>query len=172
MAIQKFWEVGFGNGGIKSFLLDEILPQLNSKANFYASTLLDEDVELFFDTEKAIKSGEMRDKFSVMVKKGGKVVEYASFSSGEKRRIDVAILLSLQSLVLERSAGHINISVLDEVFDSLDRTGIERVATLLAEESKTKAIYVISHISDFKDFFDKEILVQKTGGYSTIEGAI
>ena len=164
----EFWEEGFGNQGIKSFLLDEILPSLNERANFYASALMGEDIRIEFDTQSELKSGLTRDKFDVKIYRGESKVDYAACSNGEKRRIDVAILLALQSLVFERNASSCNLVVLDEVFDSLDRTGVERVVNLLAEEAKEKAIFVISHLSEFRDYFEKEITVRKRGGVSEL----
>lgn len=165
----RFWEEGFGNRGLKSFLIDETLPHLNARANYYLSTLLDDKAEVIFDTESLTAKGESRDKFSLRIRMGKDEIEYAAFSAGEKRRIDVAILLALQSLIFARAAASVNFSVLDEVFDSLDRAGIERVVNLLIEESESKVIYVVSHLSEFRDFFPNEILVRKVDGISTLE---
>ena len=60
--------------------------------------------------------------------------------------------------------------IFDEVFDALDRTGIERVINLLNEESKTKAIFVISHLQELEDYFDNCIRVFKNKeGFSEVE---
>lgn len=164
----EFWKDGFGNQGIKSFLLDEIVPALNNRMDYYASTLMGGELAVRFDTESVLKSGETRDKISIHIERHGNVVDYALLSAGEKRRVDVAILLALQSLVFERHAKNTNLMVLDEVFDSLDRVGIEKAVNLLVEEAKNKAIYVISHLSEFRDYFDSEIIVRKTGGISEL----
>jgi DNA repair exonuclease SbcCD ATPase subunit len=168
MECLKFWESGFGNQGIKSFLLDEIVPQLNARVGFYANALMDEEIIIEFDTESTLKSGDVRDKFDVRIIKSGEKIDYSSCSSGEKRRIDVAILLALQSLVYERGASNSNLIILDEVFDSLDRTGIERVSSLLMEEATDKLVYVISHVSEFRDYFSRELFVSKKNGFSTL----
>lgn len=166
-----FWEGGFGNQGIKSLLLDEILPELNSRVNFYATALCGEDMRVVFDTESTLKGGGVRDKFDVQIFRGEGKVDYATLSAGEKRRVDVAILLALQSLIFERNANDCNLVVLDEVFDSLDRVGVERVVNLLAEEAKDKAIFVISHLNEFRDYFEQEVIIRKHGGVSEIVGA-
>jgi len=176
MEYHTFWIEGFGNKGIKSFLLDEVVPDLNSKANYYASMLMDDDVIVEFKTESTLKSGESRDKFNVKILFGGQgriepeEVAYENCSSGEKGRIDVAILLSLQNLIFSRSANSGNLVIFDEVFEHLDITGIERVVNLLKEEAQSKAILVISHQNELKDYFDNQILVVKdTHGVSRIE---
>lgn len=163
-----FWESGFGNQGIKSFLLDEILPALNDRVAYYATALLGDNMRILFDTESTLKSGAVRDKFDVRIVRDGVNVDYISCSNGERRRIDVAILLALQSLVYERNAAGCNLMVLDEVFDSLDRTGVEKVVGLLAEEAKEKVIYVISHLNEMRDYFENELIVTKTDGVSEV----
>jgi len=163
-----FWEVALGNAGLKSFLLDEILPSLNDRVSFYISALLGEETRIVFDTESQLKGGGTRDKFDVQIFRGDDRIDYAGCSGGEKRRLDVAILLALQSLIYERSASSCNLVVLDEVFDALDRVGVERVVNLLNEEAREKAIYVISHISEFRDYFENEVLIRKEGGESRI----
>jgi len=165
----EFWVEGFSNKGIKSLLLDEILPQLNNRVAYYASTLLDEHIKIEFDTESELKSGETRDKFNVKISIGDNPIDYRLCSSGEKGRIDAAILLALQSLIFERSASSSNLVVLDEVFEHLDIVGIERTVNLLAEEAKDKAIFVISHQNELQDYFENSIIVYKgKDGFSRI----
>jgi len=162
----KFWLEGFSDKGIKSLLLDEILPQLNSLARYYSATLMDDEIMIEFDTETMLKSGEKRDKFDIKLLVGGEEVKYESCSAGEKRRIDVSVLLSLQSLMSRRAVSTFDFVVFDEVFDSLDSVGIERVIRLLEEEARNKVVFVISHIDSLKDYFDNVILIEKREGIS------
>ena len=167
---HEFWVEGFGNKGIKSFLLDEVVPELNKKANFYASMLMDEEVQIEFKTESTLRSGETRDKFNVGIVYGGEEVAYENCSSGEKGRIDVSILLALQNLIFSRNANNSNLVIFDEVFEHLDITGVERVVNLLREEADDKAILVISHQNELRDYFDNQILVVKDeNGVSRVE---
>lgn len=165
----NFWVEGFGNRGIKSFLLDDIIPALTARANYYASVLMDGESQITFSTESTLKSGDVRDKFDIKLVISGQTVDYKTLSSGEKRRVDVAILLALQSLVFERSAGSCNVIAFDEVFDSLDITGIEKTIGLLAEEAQQKTIFVISHSQEFSDYFDNVIVVEKKNGVSILK---
>lgn len=166
----KFWIDGFGNQGIKSLLLDEILPVLNNRVAYYATTLLDNSLRIVFDTEAMLKGGGTRDKFNVkLFKSDGRQTKYKSYSSGEKGRIDSAILLALQSLVFERAGSCSNIVIFDEVFEHLDIVGIERAVNLLSEEAKDKAIFVVSHHNEFQDYFDNFITVRKKKSVSVLE---
>lgn len=165
----KFWVEGFSGKGIKSLLLDEILPQLNSRADYYGSVLLDNEIRMEFDTEAMLKSGETRDKFSIKLLVDGENVEYKSCSSGEKGRIDAAVLLALQNLIFERSNCASSLVIFDEIFEHLDQIGIERIVNLLNEEAKDKAIFCISHQNEFADYFDHVLMVKKKGGVSVLE---
>ena len=109
-------------------------------------------------------------KFNVkLFKSDGRQTKYKSYSSGEKGRIDSAILLALQSLVFERAGSCSNIVIFDEVFEHLDTVGIERAVNLLSEEAKDKAIFVVSHHNEFQDYFDNFITIRKKKGISVLE---
>lgn len=165
----KFWIEGFSGKGIKSLLLDEILPQLNTRADYFGSVLLDNEIRMEFDTETALKSGETRDKFNIKLFINEEIVEYKSCSSGEKGRIDAAVLLALQGLIFERSDCASSLVIFDEVFEHLDNIGVERMVNLLNEEAAEKAIFVISHISEFADYFDNVLMVKKKKETSVLE---
>jgi len=166
----QFWVTGFSSKGIKSFLLDEVVPELNTRIGYYASALMDDNVQIRFDTESTLKSGDVRNKFNIQIVMNEEAVPYETFSSGEKARIDVAVLLALQSLIFQRKAKNSNIVIFDEVFSALDSVGIERTVNLLNEEAKDKAIFVITHSQEFKDFFDNIIVIHKNkNGESYLE---
>jgi len=164
----KFWVDGFGGKGIKSLLLDEILPQLNTLADYYGSVLLDNEIRMEFDTETELKSGETRDKFDIKLIAGGEEIGYRDCSQGEKGRIDSAVLLALQNLIFKRSACASSLVIFDEVFEHLDSVGIERMVNLLKEEASEKAIFVISHQNEFSDYFDNVVIVEKENDESRL----
>ncbi len=166
----NFWVTGFGNQGIKSLLMDEIIPELNSRANYYIGALSDDQIKVQFMTQVELKSSkEVRDKFDLRVMKDDIVAEYNSLSGGERRRVDVGTLLALQSLLFDRVAGKCSLIVLDEIFESMDASGIEKVVPLLEEASKDKAIYVISPQSDLAPYFRNILTVRKENGISALE---
>jgi len=164
----KFWVEGFGPKGIKSFLLDEILPELNDEVSKYASVLLGDEMVVRFDTEATLKSGEKRDRFSVQILANDIEVGYETCSNGEKARIDISILLALQSLIFRRSVKDCNLVIFDEVFECLDIVGIENTVNLLKESSRDKAIFVISHQNELRDYFDNLIIIERKDGISEL----
>jgi len=165
----KFWCDGFGNSGIKSLLLDSVTPFLNTRANEYLGRLSDSTITVQFNTQTPLKSGEMREKFSVEVTNDNGDDEYKGNSGGEKRRVDVAISLALQDLVSSRSNKKINLCLYDEAFDGLDGVGCEKIISLLKEKQSEKdTIFVITHNDSLRCHFDNVITVQKHGTETAI----
>lgn len=169
----KFWEVAYSNQGIKSFILDDITPFLNRRVNRYLTKLAAGQIEAIFSTRTALKSGGESERFSLTITNQDGGEQYSSNSSGEKKRIDLAINLALQDLVASRSSKKINIAIFDEVFDALDENGIDSVVSLLQELSQEKStILVVTHNEHLKSYFSNCVTIVKENGFSYIENEI
>jgi DNA repair exonuclease SbcCD ATPase subunit len=75
---------------------------------------------------------------------------YLGASSGEKRRMDVAILLALSELANSSRTQEAGTLFLDEVFDSLDSDGISGVCDVMEALSSDRSVVVITHLSDLQ----------------------
>jgi len=162
--VYDFWKKGFGYDGIISFLMKMYLPEINNELNKYLSILIGGGVQGEFIPFTILKSGEVRDKWQFKLTG---YEDYDSCSSGERRRIDVALLLSFNSILRRRY--NVNMIVLDEVFDPLDRTGIDSIVVDILEELKKEisSIFVISHNPEF-DLDCNYIEIIKEGGISKV----
>lgn len=166
----KFWEVAYSNQGIKSFILDDITPFLNRRVNWYLTKLAAGQIEAIFSTRTTLKSGGESERFSLTITNRDGGDQYSANSSGEKKRIDLAINLALQDLVASRSSKKINIVMFDEVFDALDENGIDSVVSLLQELSQEKStILVVTHNEHLRSYFSTCVTVVKENGFSYIE---
>ena len=90
---------------------------------------------------------------------------YSELSSGEKRRVGIALNISFMEY-LQTQIGS-NLVILDELFDNLDPSGINEVVELLSKiSSKDMVVLVISHNSDLKysDEFDNIISINDNHG--------
>ena len=170
LTLYEFWNNGFSNKGIKSLLLDNIIPFLMEKTNYYLNFLTNGEIKIRFGSQSTLKSSdELRDKIDICLIKNGKDYSMGKTSGGEQRRIDICISLALQSL-LSLSDSNFNITIYDEIFDSLDELGRDYVLNLLKEEIKTKdSIFVISHDSNLQDQFHNIIKIKKKNGVSYVE---
>ena len=160
----------FSDKGIKSHVLDLVTPTLNEGVNKYLSILSGGLIEAQFTTQTKKADGTFSDKLDIDVLYNGEETDYNSLSSGEKRRVDIAISLALQDMVMTRFGDDINLLAYDELFESLDAVGSENVIELLRQKLKdVSTIIVISHNEDLKPLFDKTIMVTKEQGISTLK---
>lgn len=152
----------YSNSGVKSHVLDLITPYLNKRANLYLKKLSGSDIEINFSTQKKNKDGTYSDKFDVQVINNTGGETYQANSEGEKKRIDLAISLAIQDLVLKRSEISTNVVIYDEVFDALDSVGAENTVELLKERLEVVGtIFVVTHNEHLKPLFEKVITVVK-----------
>lgn len=171
----KFWEYAFSDKGsseqspIKSYLLDSVVPVLDEISKVYSEILTDGSLEVRFNTVKELKSGELRDNFNVVVNNSYGAQEYLGDSGGEKRKVDLIIMFALHALARIRSGSRFDILFLDEILDSLDYEGCERVMYLLKEmEKEIKTIFVITHNQQLKTKFSSSLTVRKENSISCL----
>ncbi len=148
------------DSGIKTKIIKEYLPIINKLVNKYLQAM---DFFVQFDLDETFKEtikSRHRDKFS-----------YASFSEGEKQRIDLALVFTWRTIAKMKNSASTNIVLLDEVFDSsLDVNGTEYVMTLLNTIGEDTNVFVISHKGDqLFDKFRSVIRFEKRQNYSVLE---
>ena len=145
--------------GIKTRIIRQYLPAINQLVNKYLAAM---DFFVHFELDEkfneTIKSRH-RDKFS-----------YASFSEGEKQRIDLALLFTWRTIAKMKNSASTNLLLLDEIFDSsLDNNGVDYVMNLLDTIGDQTNVFVISHKGD--QLFDKfrgQIRFEKKQNYSVM----
>jgi len=146
------------DGGIKTRIVNQYIPVINKLINKYLSEF-DLFVEFNLDEQfnEVIKS-RYRDEFS-----------YASFSEGEKQKIDLAILFTWRAVAKLRNSLSTNLLILDEVFDSsLDGNSAEDLLKILQNISRDSNVFIISHRDTLHDKFENVIKFVKTKSFSRI----
>jgi energy-coupling factor transporter ATP-binding protein EcfA2 len=99
---------------------------------------------------------------------------YNSFSGGEKKRIDLSVLLALMDIAKLQNSIDTNILVLDEVLDTaMDGEGVENFLVYLKEGFKSlypdKSVYIITHRKELsEDYYDRMIVLEKKNGFTNI----
>lgn len=164
-----FWKTGFSNSGLKSRILQSITPFMNKQADIFIRDLTDGELQITFNTQTQLKSGQMREQFSVEVTNKNGARTYDGSSGGEKARADLAITLTLSDLVASRSKKSYPQRWFDEPFEALDEAGIEAVMELLAKMvTNCGTIFVITHQDTMKSLFNKVITVAKRNGVTKL----
>ena len=134
-----------GTRGARAMIFARSLARIEQEANRVLSKLgLGLQVGICGTTE--LKTGREVSAISVTVKGAGDG-DYRALSSGEKARVDVGLLLGLESLL---GGGLV---AFDEVFDSLDAAGQEAVARYLDELGRVRQVIVITHHDELKSLF-------------------
>ena len=146
LEVAQFWKTGFSSAGIPSMLIDEAIPYMNERVEYYLDMLTNGRYVVSFDTLAETKAGEFRDKISVHVlDTQTRANSRVQLSGGQTRIIDIAIILTLGDLLSRIQNVSFNILLFDEIFDALDEQNIQYVSKVLSKIKIGKAVYIISH---------------------------
>lgn len=145
--------------GIKTAIIREYLPVMNKLINKYLNAM---DAYIHFELDEAFNEtvkSRFRDDFT-----------YASFSEGEKMRIDLSILFTWRQIAKMKNSVNTNLLLLDEIFDSsLDTAGTDYFLNLMNSFGDNSNIFVISHKGDqLFDKFRSVIKFEKRNDFSVI----
>ena len=144
------------DGGVKSKIIKKYLPLINQQVNRYLQ-MMDFYINFTLDEEfnETVQSP-IHEDFS-----------YASFSEGEKMRIDLALLFTWREVAKMKNSVNTNLLIMDEVFDSsLDGFGTEEFLKIIRYVIKDANIFVISHKAGLEDKFESVTRFEKIKGFS------
>ena len=144
------------DGGVKTKIIKKYLPLINQQVNRYLQ-MMDFYINFTLDEEfnETVQSP-IHDNFS-----------YASFSEGEKMRIDLALLFTWREVARFKNSVNTNLLIMDEVFDSsLDGFGTEEFLKIIRFVIKDANVFVISHKTGMDDRFDDVVRFEKVKGFS------
>ena len=147
------------DGGIKTRIIKQYIPVMNKLINKYLASMdFFVDFQLDENFGETIKS-RFRDSFS-----------YASFSEGEKLRIDLALLFTWRAVAKLRNSVSTNLLIMDEIMDSsLDNSGTEEFLKIINEITQDSNVFIISHKGDqLFEKFHSVIKFEKVKNFSRI----
>ena len=144
------------DGGVKTKIIKKYLPLINKQVNRYLQMM---DFYINF---------KLNEEFSETIE--SPIHEdfcYASFSEGEKMRIDLALLFTWREVAAYKNSTNTNLLIMDEVFDSsLDGTGTDEFLKIIKFVIKDANIFVISHKESLLEKFESVIQFEKLKGFS------
>lgn len=149
LAILKATEQVLGVRGVRAHIMGRALSGLEQAANAWLSRICDNmRLELKSYSEK--KMGGISDMISLEVHGAGNGHGYRAASGGQRRRIDVALLLALSDVAHAAHGTSRGTIWVDECFDALDESGVERVVSVFSDLAKDRPVVVISHNPQLK----------------------
>jgi len=152
----------FSPRGVKAVIIDYLVPQLEERINIVLKQMSDFRIRL--DTQKALadEEGVKEGLFITVINDHGEELPFQSYSGGEKVKITVAISEALASLM-----NQVGFRIMDENIVSLDRESTEGFVKVLTKlQDKFPQLFVISHLQEVKDIFEKKITINKLNGIS------
>lgn len=149
------------DNGIRTKVIQHYLPTINRWVNHYLAAL-EFPIQFTLDDQfkETIKS-RFRDEFS-----------YENFSEGEKKRIDLALVLTWRAIARLKNSVSTNLLLFDEVLDSsLDFNGIDNFVSVIQSMDTDANVFIISHKETMQDKFSRTLAVSKEKGFSIVRDA-
>jgi exonuclease SbcC len=154
----------FGSKGIKTVVIDWLLPNLEEKINENLSYMSDFRIHLDTQQEKSDGEGNKEGLFITIINEMGEEMPFENYSGGERLKLVVAISEALASLQ------KVGFRIFDEIFLGLDEDSTESFAIVLERlNEKFAQVLCISHLRQIKDSFEDQVKIIKHNGVSTIQ---
>jgi DNA repair exonuclease SbcCD ATPase subunit len=157
--LMRFWEQAFSEQGLIKYIIRNILEFFNDRSNYYLSILTQGNFSIKFD--EVLKES---------IYNFDSEVSFDTMSGGEKKKVSLAVMLSLNDLLRLAGTDKSNIIFFDEIADSLDREGVKGLCELMDELTSDKKIFIISHNEYLLSLIEdqaQEIVVKKKKGTTT-----
>jgi len=159
-------EGAFGKDGVPALLIEQALPQIETRTNQILERLSSGGMSVRFITQREYKASSREDKketLEIQIQDQSGVRDYEMYSGGESFRIDFAIRLALSHILAQRAGARLQTLVIDEGFGSQDTLGRQRlIEAINLVKGDFEKILVITHVDEIKEAFSVQLLVEKT----------
>lgn len=127
------------NSGLKTFILNELIKTLNNKLSKY-TFYTDMSVRLSINMESKRKD------VKVYISRFNKDIPYEDLSGGQQQLVDISIAFAMNETIESNRSNYCNISILDEVFESLSQNNVDVVTSLIEDmASPEKTFHIVTH---------------------------
>jgi DNA repair exonuclease SbcCD ATPase subunit len=161
LILSEYWEQAFSEQGLVKYIIRNIIDFFNAQVGYYLSLITNGHLTITFtqSLEETVFSGKS-------------LVEYNALSGGERKKINIAVMLGLHDLLKFNKKSTPDFIVFDEITE-VDKSGIRNISSLIETIAKkhNKKIFMITHNSDLMAELDNynKITVQKRNGKSKIK---
>ena len=153
----------FSKRGVPAMIIETVVPELERTATELLSSMTDGRMHLRIETQREIKTGELREALDIIIADDLGSRPYELYSGGEAFRIDFALRIALSRLLARRAGAQLRSLFIDEGFGTQDTRGREHlVSAINSIQDDFDLILVITHIAELKDAFPVRIEVTKT----------
>lgn len=164
VATLKAVEHVLGLKGVRAHVLGRALSGVEAISNSWLAKIAGLGLSVRLKSYKEKKTGGVSDAISMEVVGAGGGRGYAAASGGERRRIDVALLLALADVATAARGVQPGTLFFDEVFDALDPAGIGAVSGALADLAKQRCVVVVTHVPSLAQALSPDVRLQVSEG--------
>ncbi len=159
----EFWSIAFGDSGIRKFIIDGIIPALNSKIEYWMQFLIDGKIKIKFNNE-------LEENIQRNPSDGDPFVYYA-MSGGERRRLNLAVSQAFAYVMMLSSGMCPSLVFLDEVTTNIDQVGVVGVYNMIVELAKDRQVFITTHDQNLLEMLDgcELITLEKTNGFTSLK---
>jgi DNA repair exonuclease SbcCD ATPase subunit len=150
----------FSSAGIPSLIIQSVLDDWQGEANTLLSQIRP-GLQLSFSIEKEKDDGEMADTLDIEYFLNNRSREYGQLSGAQRVSLAFALKLGLAFLLQKMFGADVRLLLLDEIDQSLDKSGTAAFADIVKFFQKDFTILVITHNDKLKDKFAHAILVEQ-----------
>lgn len=164
-------EEACGRDGVPAWLVEQkAIPQIEAGATRLLEQLGGPVTRVELRTERMLAAGGTAEALDIICITDGGERDYATFSGGEKTRVNLALRISLARLLAHRRGAESRILAIDEP-EFLDLAGTERLVQILRDDvgNDFDRVMLVSHVPALRDAFDTVIAVRNTDGLSEVE---
>jgi DNA repair exonuclease SbcCD ATPase subunit len=158
-----YWIKGFGDKGIRKFIIDKIVPALNNKLEYWMRYLMEDQIKIVFDNE-------FNEKIDQKPADGNPFVYY-TLSNGEKQRINLSLALAFSYIRALNYGTCPSILFLDEITKgAIDKNGVLGLYNMILELAKERQVFITTHdvnLLNLLEGFDT-IRLKKKDGFTTL----
>lgn len=157
-----YWISGFGDHGIRKWVIDGIIPELNGRVNYWLQFLIDNRITLRFDNE-------LNETIERNPADGDPYV-YHAMSTGQRRRLNLAVSQSFAHVMSLSSGSLPSVVFLDEVTTNVDPLGVQGIYNMIMELSEDKQVFITTHDQDLLRMLDgcDTLKMVHENGFTTI----
>jgi DNA repair exonuclease SbcCD ATPase subunit len=131
----EYWVKAFGDNGIRKFVIDGIVPALNTRVTHWMQLLVDGQIELEFDNE-----------LKESIKRRGNPSKYTTSCNSERRRINLATTQGFAYVMMLNSGKCPSVVFLDEVTGgAIDKSGVIGIYSMIMELARERQVFVTTH---------------------------
>lgn len=159
------WRVYFKK--FKSFLANQSLVLIEQQANNFLKKMKS-DNQIRIDGFRMLSTGKMKEEISIEISRDGLETErFGKFSGGEKAKVDLACVLSMQTLINSSCLnGGLDMLFCDEILESADEVAMNSIVTSLNGVDKT--VFMIAHSQPNENIGCNKIVIEKKNQISQI----